>query len=125
MSALPISAAQCRMARAALSWSLGDLATASSIGASTISRFEQGKSIPTDATVAAIRNALEAAGVEFLPDSTVRYRRSGRRAYTYRVVRLADGTYGIEVLQADGKPEIVQRFRTERDARAWIGEEEP
>ena len=55
---------QCRMARAALNWSLRDLAEAAGISANTVSRFEGGKpAIP--ATLTVIRQAFEAAGVRF------------------------------------------------------------
>jgi transcriptional regulator with XRE-family HTH domain len=117
----PISLAQCRMARGALAWSIGDLAKAAAIGASTIARFEHGKVEPTEATMVAIRAALEAAGVEFLANSTVRFRDASRERPDYRLVRLPRGAYGIELIRPDGTREIVQRLRTRRDALAWIG----
>ncbi|SDR52627.1 Helix-turn-helix [Rhizobiales bacterium GAS113] len=57
--------AQVRMARAALNWSLNQLATAAGIHRNTISNFETGKYAGDPAKLAAIRRALEAAGVEF------------------------------------------------------------
>ncbi|MCJ2136088.1 helix-turn-helix domain-containing protein [Methylobacterium sp. J-026] len=59
---------QCRMARAALGWTTQDLAREASVGANTINRFEAGQ----DARVSSVdkmRAALEAAGVEFIPQN--------------------------------------------------------
>src|SRR5437870_5396984 len=67
-----ITAAQSRMARAGLGWNIGRLATAAHVGAATVARFERGESETIPATLAAIERALEAAGVEFLPDNGVR-----------------------------------------------------
>lgn len=58
--------AQVRMARAALNWSLNDLANAAGVHRNTISNFETGKFAGSDQATAAIRAALEAAGVEFI-----------------------------------------------------------
>ncbi len=68
-----------RMARAALNWSLEQLAQASGIHRNTISNFETGKYAGDPATVAAIKRTLESFGVIF-PDeagenSTVTLRR--------------------------------------------------
>jgi hypothetical protein len=62
-----ISSAQLRAARALLRWSALDLANASKVGVATIRRAEVAKGeIPvTLANEAALRQALEAAGVEF------------------------------------------------------------
>ena len=59
---------QCRMARAALGWTTQDLAREAGIGANTINRFEAGQ----DARVSSVdkmRAALEAAGLEFIPEN--------------------------------------------------------
>lgn len=58
--------AQVRMARAALNWSLTDLAQASGLHRNTVSNFETGRYAGSAEAVAAIRAALEAAGIEFL-----------------------------------------------------------
>lgn len=58
---------QCRMARAALKWSIDDLASAASVGRATIARFETG-TVPRAETVAALRSAIERAGVTILND---------------------------------------------------------
>ncbi len=64
-----LSPMQCRMGRAALAWTASELAKQSSVGVTTISRFESGLTSPTRATLAAMRRALEAAGVEFIPEN--------------------------------------------------------
>ena len=62
-----ISSAQMRAARALLRWSALDLASASKVGVATIRRAEvvDGEIPVTLANEAALRGALEAAGVEF------------------------------------------------------------
>jgi transcriptional regulator with XRE-family HTH domain len=67
-----ISDVQCRAARAMLRWSTIELSRAAQVGQATVNRFErtEGETIP--ATIAAMQRALEAAGVEFLPENGVR-----------------------------------------------------
>lgn len=60
---------QCRAARALVSMSQGELAAASGVAKATIATFEQEKRQPYESTIAAIRAALEAAGVVFLPEN--------------------------------------------------------
>jgi transcriptional regulator with XRE-family HTH domain len=62
-----ITAAQCKMARAALGWRAKDLAAAAKIGIATVNRFELEQAAPHAVTVDAIQRALEAAGIEFIP----------------------------------------------------------
>lgn len=73
--------AQVRMARAALNWSLADLAAAAGVHRNTISNFETGKFAGDQDKLAAVRAALEVAGVEFIPENGggagVRLRKSG------------------------------------------------
>ena len=58
---------QCRMARAALKWSVRDLAAKAGVGYGTIVRIEGGK--PANAaTLTVIRQAFEKAGVQFTDD---------------------------------------------------------
>ena len=66
---------QCRMARAALGWSVRELAAKAEVGATTVVRFELEQAKPIPATLKALRGALEAGGIEFLPDDGVRRRR--------------------------------------------------
>jgi ribosome-binding protein aMBF1 (putative translation factor) len=67
-----ISAVQCKMARVALGWRAKDLAAAARIGVATVNRFEAEQAEPHAVTVDAIQRVLEAAGVEFKPDGSVR-----------------------------------------------------
>lgn len=46
-----------------------DLATAAQVAHATLTDFEGGKRQPYPRTLAAIRAALEAAGVEFIPEN--------------------------------------------------------
>lgn len=55
---------QSRMARAALQWSLHDLAAASSVSRMTCARFELGNTVVAE-SVASIRAALVEAGADF------------------------------------------------------------
>ena len=56
---------QSKMARAALGWSMKDLAERSGVSANTIDRFENGRAAPIPANLKALRQAFEAAGVRF------------------------------------------------------------
>ena len=66
MSSVTVS--QLRMARAALNWTLCDLAEASSVSSRTIRRIESenGLERATPANLKLIRETLEAAGIEFI-----------------------------------------------------------
>ncbi len=56
------------MARAALQLAVRDLAAAASVSPTTITRLERGEEL-YPRTLAAIRAALEAAGVEFIAEN--------------------------------------------------------
>lgn len=60
---------QCRAARALVAMSQDGLATASGVAKRTIAAFEMDRHQPYDRTLAAIRAALEEAGVEFIPEN--------------------------------------------------------
>lgn len=60
-----MEAVQSRMARAAVGWGVRDLAEHAGVSADTITRLERGETLQPR-TVAAIRHALEQAGVEFI-----------------------------------------------------------
>lgn len=60
---------QCRAARALLNWSQDRLATASGVSKPTIANFETGKRMPYERTLDDLREALEAAGIEFIPEN--------------------------------------------------------
>lgn len=63
-----MNAAQCRMARAALQIGVRELAEMARVSPTTISKLERGEAL-YPRTVDAIRAALEAAGVEFIPQN--------------------------------------------------------
>jgi len=63
-----MNAAQCRMARAATGFGVRELAKAAGVSPDTVARHERGEEL-RPATIAAIRSALEAAGVIFLPEN--------------------------------------------------------
>lgn len=71
MSILKVSIEQVKAARALLRWSQNDLAAECGVSIPTIKRLEAGTGeIGGRANTAeAIRNALEAAGVEFIPEN--------------------------------------------------------
>ena len=77
-----ITAAQSKMARAGLGWNIGQLAANANVGAATVARFETGKGEIIPATLAAIQRALEAAGIEFLPDNGVKMKASTKASGT-------------------------------------------
>ena len=60
--------AQCRMARAAIELGVRELADAAQVSTNTITRFERGEDLKLR-TVEAIQRALEAAGVQFIPEN--------------------------------------------------------
>lgn len=59
---------QCREARDLLGWSQERLAGEAGLAPRTIGDFERGSRPTLPASIALIRRALEAAGVEFIPD---------------------------------------------------------
>ena len=64
---MEIDRTQMRAARALLDWNQADLATAAKIALPTVKRYETGVRTPIPVIMAAIRRALEDAGVEFIP----------------------------------------------------------
>jgi transcriptional regulator with XRE-family HTH domain len=63
-----ITPAQSRAARGLLDWSQGHLASLSNLSESTVRDFEKGRRLPGPNNLAAIRAALESAGIIFLAD---------------------------------------------------------
>jgi transcriptional regulator with XRE-family HTH domain len=57
---------QCRAARALIDWTQDDLSRAAEVGVVTLRQFERGASEPRRAILAALRRALEEAGVKFI-----------------------------------------------------------
>nr|WP_209776744.1 helix-turn-helix transcriptional regulator [Azospirillum agricola] len=72
------------MARAAVGWGVRDLAKEAGVSVDTVSRLERGEELQPR-TLAAIQEALEAAGVEFIPENGggagVRLRKEGSGFY--------------------------------------------
>jgi transcriptional regulator with XRE-family HTH domain len=64
-----VTSAQIRAARGLVNWSVRELSEHSGIHRNTITNIETAKSGGDDATLAAIRAALEGAGVEFIPEN--------------------------------------------------------
>ncbi|WP_422028530.1 helix-turn-helix domain-containing protein [Roseovarius sp.] len=58
--------AQSRAARGLVTMTQTELAKAAGLGQSTVIDFEKERRVVSDAAIAAIRSALEAAGVEFI-----------------------------------------------------------
>jgi transcriptional regulator with XRE-family HTH domain len=76
-----MTAAQCRMARAALHLGVRELAKLARVAPSTVSRLEVGESLHPR-TIEAIRRAFEQAGVEFIDGEApgVRLKKPPRRS---------------------------------------------
>jgi ribosome-binding protein aMBF1 (putative translation factor) len=64
-----MSPEQCRAARGWLGWSQAKLAAKANVSLSTVRDFEKGRHAPIAATLAAMRRALEAAGIEFVDEA--------------------------------------------------------
>ena len=64
-----ITAAQCRAARGLLQWSQQKLAKEAGIGVVTVIQLENEVGQPRRATMQVLRNAFEAAGVEFIDEN--------------------------------------------------------
>lgn len=60
---------QCRAARGILQWSQSDLAAKAKVARATLADFESEKREPYERTLVDIQRALEAAGVEFIPEN--------------------------------------------------------
>jgi ribosome-binding protein aMBF1 (putative translation factor) len=69
-----ITGAQIRAARAALGWSIAELAAKSGVGVRTIKRFEAVDGIPASrtSTLIDLKGVLESAGIEFTGTETER-----------------------------------------------------
>jgi transcriptional regulator with XRE-family HTH domain len=64
-----LTSAQCRAARGLLGWSQQALAKRARVGIVTVHQLEAGLSQPRNATLEVIRQAFEAAGVEFIDEN--------------------------------------------------------
>ncbi len=90
-----IKPVQIRMARAALSWGVRDLAEKAGITANTITRIENG-SDAKQSTINLVRAALESAGVEFIAENGggvgVRLRKISPRGDSSASIKVEDLT---------------------------------
>jgi DNA-binding XRE family transcriptional regulator len=77
---MPVTSAQLRMARAALNWTVRDLAEASGLHRNTINNIEVGRYAGDPKTLAILKRTLTKAGVEFTDGDQpgVRLRKSGK-----------------------------------------------
>ena len=66
---MSMTPSQSRAARGLLDWSQQELADRSNLSQSPIRDFEKGRRVPSVNNLAAICGALEAAGVEFIPEN--------------------------------------------------------
>jgi len=91
-----------RAARALLAWSQRDLAKAANVATSTIADFERGSRTPVTNNAHAIRDALETAGIRFLPTGAV----TG---------------HAVPTLNQSDRPGTPVRWVTADDLAAWAG----
>jgi transcriptional regulator with XRE-family HTH domain len=75
-----LTSGQCRAARALLEWSQDHLAEMAEVSPTTIANFETNKSAPLRSTLKAIRQAFEAAGIEFTNGDAPGLRLRSKRA---------------------------------------------
>lgn len=64
-----MNSGQCRAARGLIAWSQKQLAAEANVALRTLINFEKMDRAPRASTIAAIRAALESAGVEFIPEN--------------------------------------------------------
>ncbi len=66
---MSFTSGQCRAARALLGWSQDELSELSKVAKKTIADFERGARQPYERTLRDIRQTLEEAGIEFIPEN--------------------------------------------------------
>ena len=66
---MPVTSAQVRMARAALNWTVRDLAKAAGVHRNTVNNVEVGRYAGDPVTLEKIEKALAAAGVQFIEEN--------------------------------------------------------
>jgi len=66
---MPITPAQCRAGRALVELDQAELAERANVSRNVVVDFEKGRRTPTSNNLAAIRAALEVAGVEFIAEN--------------------------------------------------------
>jgi ribosome-binding protein aMBF1 (putative translation factor) len=75
----PMTPEQSRAARAWLDWSQDELAAKAAVSPSTVRDFEKGRREPIPNNLAAMKAALELAGIAFVDASGIAYRKPKRR----------------------------------------------
>jgi ribosome-binding protein aMBF1 (putative translation factor) len=79
---MAVTSAQVRMARAALDWTVRDLAEQTGLHRNTINNIEVGRYLGDPKTLQLIEKTLKAAGVEFIDENGggpgVRFRKPGK-----------------------------------------------
>lgn len=76
---MAVTSAQVRMARAALDWTVRDLAEATGLHRNTITNIEVGRYAGNQDLLSVIEKAFRGAGIEFMPENGVRLRETGRK----------------------------------------------
>ncbi len=66
---MPVTSAQVRMARAALNWTVRDLAEAAGLHRNTITNIEVGRYAGDPETLSTIEAVLKRAGIEFIDEN--------------------------------------------------------
>ncbi|MBY3175630.1 helix-turn-helix transcriptional regulator [Rhizobium leguminosarum] len=66
---MSITVGQCRAARGLIGWSQAKLSEASRVSPATVANFESGKRVPIANNLAAIRSALQDAGIIFIDEN--------------------------------------------------------
>ena len=66
---MPVTSAQVRMARAALNWTVRDLAEATKLHRNTITNIETERYAGDTSTLGAIEAVLKRAGIEFIDEN--------------------------------------------------------
>jgi transcriptional regulator with XRE-family HTH domain len=75
---MPVTSAQLRMARAALNWTVRDLAQATGLHRNTITNIEIGRYAGDQNSLERIETVLRKAGVEFIDENGVRLRKRSK-----------------------------------------------
>jgi transcriptional regulator with XRE-family HTH domain len=99
-----ITPAQSRAARALINWSQPQLAEASGVSVSTIRDFETGKRSPIVNNLAALRRALEAAGVELTNGEQPGVKLRPAKIFAQRRNSEVHGERGVGMIRYDGSP---------------------
>jgi transcriptional regulator with XRE-family HTH domain len=111
-----LSPEQCRAARALLDWQQRDLSEKSKVSRKSILEFERGRTVPWARTIDDLREAFEAAGIEFLDEEP------GGRGIG---LRMRAGFKAITRKDEKGITTSPDEDKSGLDAMAWDWEAEP